>query len=105
MAGVAAEPGDFSRDVLCDPIELVLELDVAAGVRVDNRTDAVAAKRWRGCVSGRGRAVMSAQISFTCRSRFSRFCGRTKSSKIVPATILSLRASSAAPTRTTSSGM
>ena len=45
MAGVEAEPGDFFRDVLCDAIELILELNVAAGVRVDNRTDAVAVAR------------------------------------------------------------
>ena len=45
MAGVEAEPGDFFRDVLCNAIELILELDVAAGMRVDNRTDAVAVAR------------------------------------------------------------
>src|SRR5271166_457490 len=45
MSGVETEPGDFFRDVLCDAIELILELDVAAGVRVDNRTDAMAVAR------------------------------------------------------------
>jgi hypothetical protein len=40
MAGVEAETGDFARNIFENPIELVLELDIPAGVRMDNRTDA-----------------------------------------------------------------
>src|SRR3984957_4410549 len=41
VARVEAEPGDLFREVFCDTVELVFELDVAAGVRGENRTDAI----------------------------------------------------------------
>src|SRR5208337_141027 len=45
MAGVEAKPRDFSRNVFDDAIELVLELDIAAGVWVDDRPNAVMVPR------------------------------------------------------------
>ena len=48
MAGVEAEPGEFGRHVGGDAVELVLELDVAAGVGVDDGADAVAVARELG---------------------------------------------------------
>ena len=45
MAGVEAEPCDFAWNVFGNAIELVLELNIAAGVRVDNRADVVAIAR------------------------------------------------------------
>ena len=42
MAGIEAEPGKIGRHVGRDPVELVLELDVAASMRVDDGADAMA---------------------------------------------------------------
>src|SRR5208337_4453374 len=45
MTGVEAEPGDFFRDVFDDATELVLELDVAAGMWVDDSSNTVTVPR------------------------------------------------------------
>ncbi len=45
MASVEAEPGELDRHVAGNPVKLVLELDIAAGMRMDDRPDAVAVAR------------------------------------------------------------
>ena len=48
MTGVEAETCDFAWNVFGNAIELVLELNIAAGMRVDNRADVVAIARQFG---------------------------------------------------------